>query len=102
MRLIKRIRLIGHFYKGFWLLSSLITAVCMVLFREYGLSIFSTLLWFKVGTLYIIFRFIKSYKAREFYYYHNLGVSKLLLWGVTLSFDLVVYLILIFQVNRFR
>jgi len=102
MRLVKKIRLIGHFYRSFWLLSSLITAACMVLFWEYGFSIFSTLLWFKLATLFLIFRFIKSYKAREFYYYHNLGVSKMLLWGVTLSFDLLVYLILLFQVNRFR
>jgi len=102
MRLVKKIRLIVHFYKGFCLLSLLITAVCLVLFWEYGFSIFSMLLWLKAATLFLIFRFIKSYKAREFYYYHNLGVSKMVLWAVTLSFDLLVYLILLFQVNRFR
>lgn len=102
MRPARKIRLIVHFYRGFWLLSSLITAACMVLFWEYGFGIFSMLLWFKLATMFLIFRFIKSYKAREFYYYHNLGVSKLVLWGVTLSFDLIVYLFLLFQVNRFR
>ena len=102
MRGIKKIRLIVHFYRGFWLASSLITLACMGLFWEYGFSIFSMLLWFKVATLFILFRFIKSYKAREFYYYQNLGVSKMLLWGVTLGFDLLVFLFLLFQVNRFR
>jgi hypothetical protein len=102
MRLAKKIRLMMHFYRGFWLLSSLITLACMGLFWEYGFSIFSTLLWFKLATLFIIYRFIRSYKSREFYYYQNLGVSNLLLWGTTLGFDLLVYLILLFQVNRFR
>lgn len=102
MRPIKKIRLIIYFYRSFWLASTLITLACLGLFWEYGFSIFSTLLWFKLATLFLIYRFIKSYKAREFYYYQNLGVSKLLLWGVTLSFDLFVYLVLLFQVNRFR
>jgi hypothetical protein len=91
-----------HFYRGFWLASTLITLACMVLFWEYGFSIFSMLLWFKVVTLFLIFRFIRSYKAREFFYYHNLGMTKMLLWGVTLSFDMLVYFFLLFQVNRFR
>ena len=98
----KKIRLIGHFYRGFWLASTLITLACVGLFWEYGFSIFSTLFWFKLATLFIIYRYVKSYKSREFYYYHNLGVSKLLLWGVTLSFDIVLFLMLLQQVNRLR
>jgi len=102
MRSTKKIRLIVYFYRSFGLLSSLITLACMGLFWEYGFSIFSTLLWFKLATLFIIFWFIRSYKSREFYYYQNLGMTKLLLWGVTLGFDLLVYFTLLLQVNRFR
>jgi hypothetical protein len=74
----------------------------MGLFWEYGFSIFSTLFWFKLATLFIIHRFMSSYKSREFYYYQNLGMSKMLLWGITLSFDVIVYLVLLLQLNRFR
>lgn len=98
----KKIRLIAHFYRSWCLFSLLITLVCSGLLWEYGLPIFSTLLWFKLATLFIAYLFIKSYKSREFYYYQNLGLSKMILWVVTLSFDLVVYLALMFEVNNFR
>ena len=98
----KKLRLILLFYRNFWFASSLITLVCLGLFWEFGLSIFSMLFWFKLATLFIIYRFISSYKAKEFYYYQNLGVSKSILWITTLSVDLIVYLILLVQVNRLR
>jgi hypothetical protein len=100
--LLKKIRLIVLFYRNFWLASLLITLACLGLFWEYGYSIFATLFWFKLATLFIIYRYIRSYKSKEFYYYQNLGVSKMLLWISTLSVDLLVYLTLFSQVNRFR
>jgi len=102
MSALKKISLIIHFYRSFWLLSTLITMVCMILLWEYGLSIFSTLLWFKLATLFIIYRFIASYKRKEFYYYQNLGISKKLLWISTIGVDIIVYLFLIYQTNRLR
>ena len=37
------------------LLSALITIACLMLFWEYGFGIFSTLFWFKIGTLGLTF-----------------------------------------------
>jgi len=99
---LKKIRLILLFYRNFWFASSLISLACLALFWEYGYSIFSTLFWFKIATLFIIYRYIGSYKAKEFYYYQNLGISKQILWIATLGADLIVYLLLLVQVNRFR
>jgi hypothetical protein len=52
--------------------------------------------------LFIIYNFIRSYKSKEFYYYQNLGLSKKFLWISTLSFDILLYLVVTIQVNKFR
>ena len=100
--LYKKIRLIILFYKSFCFASFLITLACLALFLEYGTRIFSTLLWFRLATYFIIYRFIKSYKSNEFYYYQNLGVSKMALWISALGFDLTLYLALLLLINHFR
>jgi len=102
MKLLKTIKLISTFYKSFMLLSAVITIACLVLFWEYGLGIFSTLFWFKIGTLGLTFYFIDNYKNKEYYYYQNLGVSKVLLWSVTLSFDFALFIFLIIQEYTFK
>ena len=83
-------------------LSFLITATCLVLFWEYGFGVFSTLFWFKIGTLGLTFYFINNYKNKEYYYYQNLGVSKVLLWSATLSFDFALFIFLIIQEYTFK
>ncbi len=84
------------------LLSAVITIACLVLFWEYGFGIFSTLFWFKISTLGLTFYFIDNYKNKEYYYYQNLGVSKVLLWSVALSFDFALFIFLIIQEYTFK
>lgn len=86
--------LIVSFYKSYAFSSLAITVVCMYFPYMFGLGTFSMLFWFKVMTLGMIFYLNNSYKKNEYYYYRNLGVSKKLLWGWTLSFDLIFYLVL--------
>ena|SRR5690606_41980848 len=102
MRIFKTIRLVGSFYKSFLLASMLITACCLGIFWEYGYSIFSKLFWFKLSTLGLICYFINSYKSKEYYYYLNLGISKVLLWSSILIFDFAFFLFLIIQVYKIR
>ena len=66
--MLKTIRLIFTFYKGFLLASIIITSCCGLIFWEYGLSVFRALFWLKISTLAISFYFINTYKAREYYY----------------------------------
>ena len=84
------------------LLSFLITTACLALFWEYGFGIFSALFWFKISTLALTFYFINNYKNKEYYYYQNLGVSKILLWSTTLSFDFALFIFLIIQEYIFK
>ena len=99
--MIKKIRLILTFYKSFAFASNLITLVCGMLiygFRSKGIYMIQPIFWFKIFTLAAIVFFIHSYKKNEFYYYKNLGISKLNLWIPILIFDFIAFLVLIIAV----
>jgi hypothetical protein len=102
MQILKTIKLIWTFYQSFMFYSLLVTACCLFLFYQYGFGIFTVLFWFKVVTLGISCYFINSYKQNEYYYYRNLGVSKFLLWAGTLTFDFVLFIVLVIQVYQFK
>jgi len=87
------LRLIGTFYKSYVIASSIITISCMQLIYMYGINIITVLIWFKLITLGIIVYYINSYKNNEFYYYQNLGLSKLFLWVSTILIDLSLFAI---------
>jgi hypothetical protein len=99
---LKKLQAIALFYKSFCLVSLLMTAICLFLFWESGYHIYAVLLWLKLSSVFCIYRFIDTYKSKEFYYYRNLGISKRVLWIVSLSFDLALYLLLIPRINTLR
>jgi len=102
MRLFKIIRLIATFYKSFLFASLVVTAICLRLFWKYGFGIFTAIFWLKIVTLVLTYYFINSHKSKEYYYYLNLGVSKLLLWATILTFDFAFFLFLIIQTYKLK
>jgi len=102
MTIHKTIRLIFTFYKSFLLASLLITGACGVLFAEYGMGVFKVLFWLKTTTLAITFYFINTYKAKEYYYYQNLGISRVLLWSTTLIFDFMLFVLMVVLLYKFK
>ena len=100
LKFARTIRLLLTFYSGFFIPGFLITLTCSVLFREYGHSIFSTLLLLKLGSMALVFFFIRTYKSKEFLYYQNLGLSRAFLWTSTLLFDFVLYLLLLSLIHE--
>jgi len=102
MRPLKTIKLTWTFYRSFILASMAITICCISLFWNYGFSIFAELFWFKIISLGVIFYFIDNYKRKEYYYYQNLGISKLLLWATTLILDFTLFIFLIIQTYKFK
>jgi hypothetical protein len=102
MRFQKFVRLVWTFYKSYIFSSITITLCSLFLFAEYGLDIFIALFWFKIATLGITFFFINSYKKNEYYYYQNFGVSKLMLWATSLSFDFILFVFLIIQIYKIK
>ncbi len=101
MQLLKTIRLIFTFYRSFLFASLIITFCCVILFWEYGFGIFTAIFWLKGITLAITFYFIHTRKAKEYYYYQNLGISKVLLWTSTLIFDFALFIFLVTQIHNF-
>jgi hypothetical protein len=102
MLAIKKIRLLATFYKSFFIASFIINLCCISLFWLNGMGIFVVIFWFKIASLGLTYYFLNSYKNKEYYYYYNLGISKLGLWAFTLIFDLVCYLTLIFLTYQFK
>src|SRR6185437_4326512 len=96
------IRLIWTFYKSIVFLSTLITVCCIVLFLEYGFSIFIALFWLKISSLVIIYYFINYYKRNEYYYYFNLGISKKRLWTPILLFDFCLFIFTLSLAHHFK
>jgi lipopolysaccharide export LptBFGC system permease protein LptF len=94
----KTLRLILTFYKSFAFLSFLITFICLWLIyagfkATKGVYFIQEYFWFKIFTLAVIVYFVNVYKKNEFYYYKNLGISKLRLWIPILISDFLFFLI---------
>jgi hypothetical protein len=92
----KTIRLILTFYKSFAFTSLLITFICLGLlygFGAKGIHMIQVLIWFKIFTLVATVYSVNVYKKNEFYYYKNLGLSKLTLWISVLTTDFLIFLI---------
>lgn len=102
MQFVRTVRLFWTFYRNFFLAAWLMTGCCLYIFWTHGFSVFSGIVWLKTATFVLTFLFINSYKQKEYYYYHNLGLSKTLLWVVTLTFDFLLFLFLITQTAKFR
>ncbi len=97
-RLLKVIRLIYTFYKSFFFFSFTLTLCCLRVFWQFGFQSFMTIFWFKILTLTLTYYFVSTYKNKEFYYFQNLGVSKLVLWITTLIFDFTLFIFLLIQI----
>lgn len=97
----KTIPLLWTFYKSYCFLSALITFFCVRAFWIYGFTGFAGIFWFKILTLVVTFFFVNQTKKKEYYYYQNLGIGKTLLWTATLSFDCIVFAILLILTNQY-
>jgi hypothetical protein len=85
------------FYKKL-IVSSFITALCMgflglILFNEYSFK-FVGISYIFISLLFHYFVYeVRNYN--EYYFYFNLGLSRSLLWGITLLFSIAIGLIFI-------
>lgn len=97
----KTLRSILTFYKSFAFVSILITlasAVVVYLSGNKGVFMIQGFFWFKIFSLGAIFYINNTYKKDEYYYYKNLGISKLMLWIPPLVFDFVLFLFTIITI----
>ena len=92
------VRSLFSFYLGFLPAGWSLTLICLFTFHifypSYGWSTFIYLFWFKITTLGLTWSMMDRYKKHVYYYYFNLGLSKTLLWTVTLGLDFGLYIFL--------
>lgn len=90
------------FYKSFAFTSLMITLSCLSIIYVWGLNTIVILFWFKIVTIGLISYYIHNFKKKDYYYYKNLGLSRITLWISTIVFDLCVFLILIILILNIR
>jgi len=78
------------------------TLGCAYALHTNGIRIFSYIFWFRLITLGLIFYFVGEYKKKEFYYYENLGISKFVLWSVTIALDVLLFIILLTLTHKLK
>jgi hypothetical protein len=89
----KKLKLFLSFYKNFFVASQVVTILCASILMRNGLGTIVYLFWFKVFTSGVFVFFVNELKNNEFIYYQKLGISKGKLWSVTLSLDLIIFLV---------
>jgi len=92
---LKTLRLLITFYQGFFFPSFLISLGGVATLFVWGMPAFMFVFWYKVLTIFMLYSFVNSYKKKEFFYYQNLGIGRLKLWGFALSADFFLFLALI-------
>lgn len=89
------LKLCFTFYRSFGIFSLVITLICASFFYREGVSVYLPLFWFKLGTMALVYFYMKEYKKGEFYYYKNLGVDKQKLWLFSFVLDVSIHLFVI-------
>jgi hypothetical protein len=89
-----------HFYRNFVLLTSSVTAFeCLLLWGAGNPLFIITLLLTKlVSEIFIAALFI-FFQGDKLYFYHNLGISRTILFGSALAFDMLIWTIAIVLTN---
>ena len=100
--MIRTLRLILTFYRSFFYTTFVLNVMGVSLMYSKGINSYTLLFWYKIITLGIIFYVINLYKKKEYYYYKNLGVSKFMIWIPILSFEFIVFNLLLFLTLEIR
>ncbi len=92
----KTIRLVFLFYKSFAFFSLLMTGISVWLVSSKGWAAFSAVFWLKIITTGLVFWVVSSIKEKEFYYFQNLGLSKMRLWVYSLGLDFGIFVLIFY------
>lgn len=96
----KVVRCMFTFYSSHFFVGLCITLSCVWLYSILGNNSIPILCWYKAITVAIFFYSVNKYKSKEFFYYQNLGISKQILWSVTLSIDAILFIALMVFTNN--
>lgn len=92
--MVRKLKAYFTFYRSFFFVSFLITVICLFILIKSEFKLMPALFWLKSTTLAIIYYVTHINKQREFFYYQNLGISRIFLWVSTLGTDMFLFLLL--------
>ncbi|MGD1844398.1 MAG: hypothetical protein ACFB10_03280 [Salibacteraceae bacterium] len=98
----RTIRLLLLFYQFYAYISLSLSLICAYILYTNGAGIFAIVFWFKIFTLTTIVYFVHHYKRKTYPYFKNLGLPPRRLWVSTLTFDFVVFLVLVILTLQLR
>ena len=99
--MIKKLHLLWAFYKNLAFVLFVVNCVSWFLFFKIGMHSLTVILYFKVISSGCMVSYISSYKKSEFYYYQNMGLSRIFLWKYTLCADFVFLVLLLLLTAQF-
>lgn len=91
----KKVILLGTFARSFSPALLLVTVSCLWLGTRFGTGIFAPLFYFKAASSAMVFCVADKLKAKEYCYYHNLGLDRRALWVPVLAADMLSFTILL-------
>ncbi|MEO1627323.1 MAG: hypothetical protein AAFV25_19385 [Bacteroidota bacterium] len=98
----KRLKIHFLYAKGFLAISSVLSLLSFWLFYRIGLGALSELIWFKLISNSLLLFVHQRWRAKEIFFYLNVGVGRVGLLTVSFLADFVLWIIgitLIFQLN---
>ncbi len=99
----KQLKAIFHFYKGFALITLLVTLTNTYLIYKSGvINSLSIILVTKIAVNGIIWYFYQIFWAKEFYFYHNCHLGQKQLWAGALGIDFLIMIFLFTIVTYLR
>lgn len=91
----RRLKIYYTFFRSFYLAGFCISLCCGWLVYRWGDDLLQPVIWFKLLTAAVVYYLADRLKHREYYYYHNLGISKRKLWAFYELCDLLVFVLLL-------
>jgi hypothetical protein len=89
----RKSKLILLFYRQWAFASNLATAVGTGFIAMTSIMVLPFFVIFKAATSALIWYVMREYGARRIYYFNNLGLSPLVLWGWSMALDVAIFII---------
>ncbi|SCD18896.1 putative membrane protein [Proteiniphilum saccharofermentans] len=89
--MVKKLCILFTFYRYYIWVSLLVNLICAFFLWKNGIGMYPMLFWFKIFTMGASFYLINDYRKQIYFYFHNFGLSKKVLWIFSLLFDLLLF-----------
>lgn len=100
-RVLNYLRYSFLFYRNIFFISGLSNFLLGSIYNQYGLSVFHMVLLGKFLICSLFIAVVNRVKKNEFYFYFNMGISKMQIWGGALLIDLSIFFTALFFIEKY-